>query len=607
MSIKEDNKTKEFIKWYELYNTTVSYRNDIDARIPRREDLYNGSRIVHKSNSNELSSKPVQCYNNMCFELIETQINNGIPQPKVTPRLPKDRELAEMTENFLRLEMDRMESETMNDSAERGVLKQGSAFYLVGWDNNQHTGTTQGELFLKYYPLKDVYPQGGITNMSEAEYVFLRELISIKEIKKLYGVTVPDIGEFKGRCTLITCYYLNDDGYLSRYGWVEPLNLVVFNEDAYELRKIKVCKDCGQPMLGDKCSNCGSEKFEYKTLKEETLPEDVIEYSQEDPKNAKVIAKKDTKMPYYKIGQLPVVLRKNVSNGESLYGISDIDLLEPIQEATNKINTKLVDSVLKAGSVFLVPKNVHIPNTDETLKKVTYNDPKEAEGIKVVTIQPSIQQDNIIQQELYEMGKNLLGITDSYQGKRDTTAESGKAKQVAAAQAAGRLESKRRMKDAAYADIYKLLFKFALAYSDEPRTYSKVTPTGELLEATFSRYNFLAKNDKGELYYKDDLLFSVDDASTLMTNREALWSEASKNFSAGTFGNIADYRTLSLYWSMMQGYDYPLAKQALSTIQQMANTLDPALQEVIANNPQILNAVKQIIKEGESGNNANSK
>ena len=195
------------------------------------------------------------------------------------------------------------------------------------------------------------------------------------------------------------------------------------------------------------------------------------------------------------------------------------------------------------------------------------------------------------------MGRDSLGITDSYQGKRDTTAESGKAKQVSAAQAAGRMESKRRMKDAAYADLYQLMFKFLLAYCDEPRTYARMNPDGSYTKGQFCRYNYI-EGEPGNLYYNDRYLFSVDDASTLATNRVAMWQETTNNFASGTFGNPADPQTLLLYWNMMKGLNYPLAKYAIASLQQRSQQLPYELQQAIMQNPEILQAVQKLVAQG---------
>lgn len=592
------SKKEKYDKWLDLWVDAVSKRSAIDAKIPRREGLYKGTTQPIDPKTGRQATRRADYKRNMCFELVETQINNAIPQPKVTPRDPENIDKAIDIEGYLQMEMDRLCSEETNDNAERGVLKQGTGFYLVGWDETKNTPITSGELFVKFYPLDKVYPQPGITDIHSAEYIFVKDLVSIKKIKELYGVTVPEGTEFKGMNYMITAYYYNDDGYVSRYAWIENTDIVVFDEEDYEIRQVKVCKECGEK-LNDKtiCPLCGSDKYEYVSMEYETLPEDLITGDPSNPDSQVVLAKAGTSIPYYKIRELPFVLRKNISDDTSLYGISDIDLLESNQLSMNKILTKMEENVLKAGSFVTKPKGVNIPNTDETLKLVTLSDPNQIKAFNVFTTQANMQQDNILQEQFYQMGRDSLGITDSYQGKRDTTAESGKAKQVSAAQAAGRMESKRRMKDAAYADLYQLMFKFLLAYCDEPRTYARMNPDGSYTKGQFCRYNYI-EGEPGNLYYNDRYLFSVDDASTLATNRVAMWQETTNNFASGTFGNPADPQTLLLYWNMMKGLNYPLAKYAIASLQQRSQQLPYELQQAIMQNPEILQAVQKLVAQG---------
>lgn len=602
------NKKLEY--WLDLYQDAKSKRIEIDNKIKRREELYKGLAQPIDPKTGRFSKKRADCKRNMCFELIETQINNAIPQPKVTPRDHKNAALAADLEGYLQMEMDRLNSEEMNDTAERGTLKQGSAFYLVGWDESQSTPTTSGELFVKYYPLDRVYPQPGILNIKDAEYIFVKDLVSIKKIKDLYGVDAPSCEEFKNKAKLITVYYYNKKGYVSRFAWVEDTDIVVFDEEDFELRQIRVCKECGEPVYDKEvCPLCGSTHFHYTTMPDETLKEDIVTGDPTSGEEPVVLAKAGTKLSFYKIRQLPFVLRKNISDDTSLYGVSDIDLLEGNQISMNKILTKMEENVMKAGSFVTVPHDVNIPNTDETLKLIKLKDPQLIKSFSVQTVQANMQQDNILQEEFYQMGRDCIGITDSYQGKRDTTAESGKAKQVSAAQAAGRMESKRRMKDAAYADLYQLMFKFLLAYCDEKRSYARLKPNGEYIEGSFSRYNYL-DGEPGNVYYNDRYLFSVDDASTLATNRSAMWQETTNNFASGTFGNPADPQTLLLYWNMMKGLNYPLAKQAIASITERQQELPYELQQAIMQNPEILKAVQTVVQNPEIinqlGGNANA-
>ena len=140
---------KKLERWVQLYTDAKSHRTKIDSLIPIRNNLYNGTGDVTNKTTGQISKKKGFCYRNMCFELIEAQINNAIPFPKVTPRDKKDQALASQLEEYERLEMDRMDSETINDAAERGTLKQGTAFYLVGWNSMENTPVSQGELYIK--------------------------------------------------------------------------------------------------------------------------------------------------------------------------------------------------------------------------------------------------------------------------------------------------------------------------------------------------------------------------------------------------------------------------------------------------------------------------
>lgn len=583
-------------KWMDLWNDAVSKKEPLTKKSERRTKLYKGEAQPIDPKTGGEAKKKASCLRNMTFELIETQINNAVPAPKVTPRDPINSDLASDVEGYLQEEMDRLNSEELNDCAERGTLKQGSAFYLVGWDETQNTPTTSGELFVKYYPFKSVFPQPGINRIEDAEYIFVKELVSVQKIKEVYNKVVEECGEFKGMNYLITVYYYSKHGNISRLGWIENTDKIIFDEEDYELRKVKVCKACGEELHNhDKCPLCGDDHYEYITQEYEILPEDLVEGDPSVKGSMKILAKAGTAIPYYKIKQLPFVMRKNISDDEELYGVSDVDLLENNQISMNKILTKMEENVLKAGSIVTAPVGVNIPNTDETLKVVKVKDPNQMKAFSVQAIQANMQQDNILQEQFYQMGRDAIGITDSYQGKRDTTAESGKAKQVSAAQAAGRMESKRRMKDAAYAELYKLMFKFLLAYCDEPRIFARRKPDGSYSKGKFSRYNFLKQDDEGNLYYDDRFLFSVDDASTLATNRSAMWQETTNNFVSGTLGNPADPQTLLLYWNIMKGLNYPLANYAIDSLTERAQQLPFELQQAIMSNPEILNTVQDVI------------
>lgn len=587
--------SKKLDEWKVLYDDAKSKRGEFDANLKRQSELYEGSSTVHNTSTGKKSGKPAHAYRNMVFELIETQINNKVPLAKVTPRDADKMDLALDLEGYLKMEMDRMDSEVINDTAERGVLIHGTGVYFIGWDESKKTPVTQGELYMTYYPISRVYPQPGVSNPKNLEYIFTIDRVSVKRIKNLYNKTVDDHAEYKGLAELITVWYYNKNGYVCKFGWID--DQVIFDVDSYELRQIEVCKDCLEPHNdGEKCLKCGNDTFNYITLEDETLEEDILTLK-EGEEEPSILIQKGKELPYYKIKRLPFVFRKNINAEDSIYGVSDADILSKNQESSNKITTKMEENILKAGSFVTKLKGISVPTTDETLKLVTLNDPRQADAFKVFTVQANMQQDDILQERMYQFARSTIGITDSLQGKRDPTAESGKAKEISAAQAGGRLESKVQMKNAAYAEIYEIMFMFLLAYCDERRTYSRSLPDGTFIQGSFSRYNYL-DGEPGRVYYNDRFLFSVDNASILTTSREAMWQENTRNFQAGTFGNPVDPSTLMLYWNIMKGLGYPLAKEALTHLQQQSQELPFEIQQAIMQNPEILDALKQMLSGG---------
>ena len=67
--------------------------------------------------------------------------------------------------------------------------------------------------------------------------------------------------------------------------------------------------------------------------------------------------------------------------------------------------------------------------------------------------------------------------------------------------------------------------KFLIAYTDEPRTIRSEDENGTSVYTTFSKYDFLERDETGQWYYNVDYLFSTDNAATLASNREAMWQE----------------------------------------------------------------------------------
>lgn len=199
-----------------------------------------------------------------------------------------------------------------------------------------------------------------------------------------------------------------------------------------------------------------------------------------------------------------------------------------------------------------------------------------------IDLQVNIQQDIEMAERHYDHAKRILGITDSYQGQADNTAQSGKAKQIQVQQAAGRLDSKRRMKNAAYTEIDEIIFQYFLAYADEPRVNSFTDSQGRLQNATFNRYDFIERDENGEYYYNFSYLFDTDQTGDIEKSRETIWSENRLNFQNGCYGNPQELETILIFWQQMEKHHYPDARDMVERIRGIIEAQQMALQQQLA-------------------------
>lgn len=605
-------------KWQDrLAAQETAYGDRIDE-MQGREELYAGSDELTVLISTDTKTTAVHV-RNIVAECIEAQVDANIPQPKVTAVRAEDEKLADVIECMLRNELDRMPFEVMNDMMARTVPIQGGGYWLLEWDNTKRTHSTAGEICASTIHPKQLIPQDGVTDrLEDMDYFFLKVPQTKEFINKKYGVKVdaetesePEIRNSEDdtavsddMVTQYIAYYRNDRGGVGLYSWVNDTPLEDLED--YQARRLRKCTKCGavepvgiepmekqttdgtypegglsaelpddigipeeepkvSPKKSPSCVYCGNTKFEESEEDYETI------YTPRMRTNGPPILPSDpmtgepTRIPYYKPDMYPVVLQRNVSIYGKLLGESDVDKIEDQQNTTNIIHGNIIDKLLMGGSILALPNQAHI-RTDPERKKIYYVENNgDMERFKAIDLDENIQQDMQYLQQVYEEARQAIGITDSFQGRRDATATSGKAKEFAAAQSAGRLESKRVMKDAAFAEMFEAMFKFKLAYADEPRPVVSQDEMGKPVYMEFNRYDFLAQDEAGEWYWNDRFLFSCDTSAPLASNREALWQETRLNLQTGAFDPTPSNM---IFWTLMERHHYPNSATVKALIEQ---------------------------------------
>lgn len=629
------------------------------SRMDRREALYKGDKKLKPVVKADKKDDKTPHVRNIVFENIESCVSSSIPAPKVTPLRAKDEHLAEVIENFLRNELNRMPFEQMNDMAERTIPIQGGGLWMGEWDTSKRTHTTEGAMLTSFLHPKQLAPQPGVfTGLNDMDWFILKIPTTKETIRRKYGVNVytefESEPEIRSAGNVSTCddaltqyvgYEKNEKGGINRYSWVN--NVELEDKENYNARRQPMCKHCGRmrplkgqiisnsvrqpgnlmpdpvtgfagglidenamaqalvgqqaagqiadqymmdipmedsPLLdgvagiaqaappqrydGGACPWCGSNEWESRETEYEQvfLPirtaagvEIPGEHWGEDETGQMGLV--PTLVPFYVPDVYPVILQRNVSVFGQLLGNSDVDAIEDQQNTINRLEKKIINRMIKAGTRITLPNKPNLRTDPEDGERWFLSSPMELSMIKVLEFTGNIQNELNYLSYVYEESRQILGITDSMQGRKDPTATSGKAKEYSAAMAAGRQESKRVMKQAAYAELFELIFKMHLAYADEPRTVTYKDQNGKNIYEEFNRYDFLEKDANGQWYWNDQFLFSCDTAGPLASNREAMWQETRMNLQTGAFGDPASTETLILFWTKMEMLHYPGAGQ----------------------------------------------
>lgn len=422
------------------------------------------------------------------------------------------------------------------------------------------------------------------------------------------------VGTADDMVTQYIAYYRNEAGGIGLYSWVGDKQLEDLED--YQARRLPRCSRCGalKPLAGatlirhrhvdvlapllmaeqlsdgmpmmlegmdeihpmereiteevevqeGSCPYCGGEEFEdapeeYEELYIPAVRSDgsVVGGMEARIDVDGIAYEAPNRIPFYKPNVYPLVLQKNISKFGTFLGDSDVDKIEDQQNTVNRLELKIIDKLVKAGTRITLPPNARFGMSTEDQEVIRLDKIEDRNYIGVYDFTGDIGPDMAYLAQVYEESRQILGITDSWQGRQDSTAQSGKAKQYAAAQSAGRLESKRVMKDAAYAQLFELMFKYRLAYADEPRPIVSRDDKGNTVYSEFNRYDFLMEDEGGNYWWNDQFLFATDTSAPLANNREQMWENTTAHLQAGAFGDPTKTETLVMYWTKMELLHYP--------------------------------------------------
>ena len=627
----------------DLYKTAKAHKTDIEVAMQRNKEQYDGSDEI------DGSTERAKVVRNITYELIESQVSSTIPTPAVNSEVWSEQyeRNAKNVEQLLTALRNKLPFEKHNDIDERYSPIYGASVWLVEWDNSILTHNTVGDVKVSVHSPLRFIPQPYVYDLDDMEYCFIEIETTKEDIMRKYGVTLKVAEEAvssdadgnshdEETATVIVCYYKNAEDKICQYIFAEQTELK--DIDDYYSRRKTVCKKCGK-----REELCECDKPEYETLNDEyeELEEDVMlsdgtalpalspkmkdgEILTETKQVPAIVdggsvALQDingvsvpqmieiqspklerTKLPYYKPNKFPIVIRKNTSQEDSLFGQSDCAVIRDQQQTINKLESRILEKLVDAGVFGTVPDDWSGSMDNSIYKNFIRVKVNNYKLFNRIDLQVNIAQDIAQSDRVYDHAKRILGISDSFQGHEDRTAQSGVAKQVQVAQSAGRLDSKRKMKNAAYAEIDEVIFQLYLAYSDEPRNIAYKDSQGRLHNAQFNRYDFIERDERGEYYYNDCYLFATSPIGDIEQDRQLLWQEARLNFQNGCYGNPQELTTLLIYWQNMEKAHYPNARENVERFAELVNQQQMAMEKQLEQQGQQIQSQQQQLQAADT-------
>ena len=580
---------------------------------------YNGS---HEIDGSAVDAKVVR---NVTREMIESQIDSRIPYAKVSSQCIDERHVnnARCIERLCDYLLKKVNIATLNDIDERQTDIFGSSIWIPEFDATAIDGNTVGKVDLRVSHPKFFTPQPGVALVRNMDYCFIDIPLPREEIERRYDVKLDEydgdewngdedyIGgdESAGEIVLLhVCFYKDENRNVCQYIWTDDVELLDVSD--YYARTVRYCENCGRRAELCEDDPCEAPLYIEEEETEETIYEDIYdaegnllipamsqEYVEGEPqfeevteplcdeygrpviqdmggfgvpatRRVKVPKMVQTVIPYYKPKSFPVVIRVNTSAMDGDWcGVSDCEVIRDQQQTINKLESRAFEKSIRSGVMAAVPEDARIETVDNSIydKVVRLKPNQSVNQFSSINTEVNVAQDLNQADRHYEASKKIIGITNTFTGQADSSAKSGRAKQVQVEQTAGRLESKRVMKLAAYAEIFKTIFELSLAYRDEPITLCDEDEFGGKCNVHFSRYAFYKFDTKSGKWFIDaDYLFEAQFSATPEDQREVMWELNMANFEKGMFGDPALTETKLRYWIKQERARYPYAYEEVT-------------------------------------------
>ncbi|WP_340011782.1 hypothetical protein MHI32_01595 [Paenibacillus sp. FSL H7-0690] len=584
---------KKLIKWQERLEAAKSGQ-DLSL-MDKREFLYLGDRHVEK-NINSVNQPKKQSNNiwNIGFEFIESQVNNQIPMPTVKSKREGFDTQAAMIADSISNDIKESDIEAINDRNERITPLQGFSIIEVAWNPNFKHHLYRGEIELIGRHPKQLVTQPKVYNLQKMDYFFILSDVTKDYVQRRYkkdlsgeeeqypentrlfdtdqnssGSATSAQDTEEEPLTEIVCWYKDEDGDICKYVWINDTELEDLPKFFYRRNK------------------------DGTYMETEILDRDIVDV------DGRPIAYKGEKVPMFIPSRYPVSVRINVPRNFHFGGQSDLDVIGDQQDSIKRVVHKMEEKIIKGGSLIkALEDHDRLKITDE-IYQIIRGTQQQLAAIDTLDLTADISKDLLYCQEQYRIAQSMLGITNSFQGKEDVTATSGKAKQIQVQQASGRLNSKMFNKNVHFKELFEIIFEHKIAFYDEIRPYLAQDIEGNDSFGEFDKYLLLQRDKRGNLYWNTDFLIGTDGVYGLPKDPMFMYEQTMALFSA----QAIDVQQL---WTILEGLQFPAAsrikqqwsekmnqQEQMAQMEQMITELQQQIEQMGGENQRLQGALEQ--------------
>jgi len=558
----EDQRQAKLEEWKRRLRKAMEEHETFRTECATYDALYGGTKQIRPLGSTDIyvsdrypeqgNPEPARQVVNLCFQLIESQIDINLPVPAVEPTEEEDEnERRNMIEGQLAYMAGDTSLRRINSENERIAKKNGIAYFKVGWNPDYKAHTYRGRIETTNPHPGNVVLQPGVTKIRDMDYLFHIENRTIDYICREYGEeyreeieaesleygqldyfnagTDSSTDERTKKLSIIEAWYRDRDGEVGVLTWVGDI----------------ILRD--KPKFFYKQDESGN-AIEYDEI-------DMPQYDEEGSLTGTETVRVKCHVPDY----FPFVPWYNIPREKSARGLADPFIIADQQEGIKKLLSIEEEKHIKGTTKVFVRKGTGLAAklTNSVSQIIEVDDP----AGDVVTKDLKTPDNSL--KDLYfiyvQAAKDSLGITEASQGRTDKGKElSGRALEILAANTQGRLGVKADEKDIAYTELYRMWYDFLLAFADHRMPYRTDGQYNKPVYGYWDKSKLIKQDDAGEWYYPEFDIY-VQAETALPKDKRFILDLA--NQAGQRIDNVE-------YWMLMESIGVPNASAILEMEQQ---------------------------------------